>query len=69
MKTDKKIGLVLCGIFLGIRAIYVTEKLERERKEAEEIRKQNLIDQGRQCLHDNFYYEEPSNCTEVVKGS
>ena len=67
MKTEKKISLVMCGIFLGISAIYKAEKREKEKKLEEERRKQDLINRGRECLHNNFYYQEV--CTEVVKGS
>lgn len=63
MKTEKKIGMVLCGIFLGITAIYRAEKKEKEA----EARKQALIDQGRQCLKNNFMYQEVN--TNLVKGS
>ena len=62
MKTDKKISMLLVGIFLGIGAIYKAEMKEKE----EEQRKQALINQGRQCLQNNFYYE-PSNCTELER--
>ena len=63
MKTEKKIGMALCGIFLGITAIYRAEKKEKEA----EARKQALIDQGRQCLKNNFMYQEVN--TNLVKGS